>query len=278
MVSLVLAATLTAAPLKVGVTLHPYFSWTANVAKDLPVDVRPVLPGDVDVGAYQPRPQDVAALAGLDALVINGIGHDDFILDMLKASGNTRCRVIRANETTALLPGAHGEAVNSHTFLSFSNAVQQSYVIARALGELRPELSKALTANAQAYAKRLRAQRAGALKQLARFKGARVVTVHDGYSYLLQELGVGLAGVVEPAHGLVPSAAELGAVVDLVKKEAVTLVLSEASFPKALAEVLREAGAQVVVVSHVSTGAYTPERFEDEMRANVDALVTGLAR
>lgn len=278
MVSLVLAATLAAAPLKVGVTLHPYFSWTANVAKDLPVDVRPVLPGDVDVGAYQPRPQDVAALAGLDALVINGLGHDDFILDMLKASGNTRCRVIRANETTALLPGAHGEAVNSHTFLSFSNAVQQSYVIARALGELRPELAKALTANAQAYAKRLRAQRAGALKQLARFKGARVVTVHDGYSYLLQELGVGLAGVVEPAHGLVPSAAELGGVVDLVKHEKVRLVLSEASFPRALAEVLREAGAQVVVVSHVATGAYTPERFEEEMQANVDALVAGLAR
>lgn len=276
MVSALLALSLAAAPLKVGVTLHPYFSWTANVATGLPVDVRPVLPGDVDVGAYQPRPEDVAKLGELDALVINGIGHDDFILDMLKASGNTRCRVIRVNATTALLHGAHGEAVNSHTFLSFSNAIQQGYVIARALGELRPELSAALTKNASAYAKRLRAQRADALKRVSAFKGARVITVHDGYSYLLQELGVALAAVVEPSHGLVPSAAELGAVVDLVKQQKVRLVLSEAAFPASLTEVLAQAGGRVVVVSHIATGAYTPERFEREMQANVDALVGGL--
>jgi len=277
MVSALLALTLATAPLKVGVTLHPYYSWTANVAAGLPIEVRPVLPGDVDVGAYQPRPEDVAKLGELDALVINGIGHDDFILDMLKASGNTRCKVIRVNETTALLRGAHGEAVNSHTFLSFSNAIQQSYVIARALGALRPELSASLTRNASAYAKRLRALRADAVRRVAAFKGARVVTVHDGYSYLLQELGVGLAGVVEPAHGLVPSAAELGQVVDLVKREKVHLVLSEESFPAAMLEVLKEAGAKVVVVSHIATGAYTKERFEQEMQANVDALVAGLA-
>ncbi|MEW6430228.1 MAG: zinc ABC transporter substrate-binding protein [Myxococcota bacterium] len=277
MATTLLALTLAAAPLKVGVTLHPYYSWTANVAAGLPVEVRPVLPGEVDVGAYQPRPEDVAKLGELDALVINGIGHDDFILDMLKASGNTRCKVIRANETTALLRGSHGEAVNSHTFLSFSNAIQQSYVIARALGELRPELSAALTKNASAYAKKLRALRAAAVKRVSAFKGARVITVHDGYSYLLQELGVGLAGVVEPAHGLVPSAAELGQVVEQVKKEGVHLVLSEERFPAAMTEVLRDAGAKVVVVSHVATGAYTPERFEVEMQANVDALVAGLS-
>ena len=277
MVSALLALSLAATPLKVGVTLHPYFSWTANVAKGLPVEVRPVLPGDVDVGAYQPRPEDVAKLGELDALVVNGIGHDDFILDMLKASGNTRCRVIRVNASTALLHGAHGEAVNSHTFLSFSNAIQQSYVIARALGELRPELSQALTKNASEYAKRLRAQRAEAVKRVAAFKGARVVTVHDGYSYLLQELGVGLAGVVEPAHGLVPSAKELGAMVDLVKREGVHLVLSEASFPAALADVLAQSGAKVVVVSHIATGGFSAERFEREMQGNVDALVGGLS-
>jgi zinc transport system substrate-binding protein len=277
MVFALTALAMAAAPLKVGVTLHPYYSWTANVAAGLPVEVVPVLPGDVDVGAYQPRPEDVAKLGALDALVINGIGHDDFILEMLKASGNAKCRVIRVNDGTALLRGAHGEAVNSHTFLSFSNAIQQSHVIARALGELRPELAGALVKNATAYGKRLRAQRARAVERLKTFAGARVVTVHDGYSYLLQELGVGLAGVVEPAHGLVPSAAELGGVLELLKKQKVRLVLSEASFPAAMTEVLAQSGAKVVVVSHIATGAFTAERFEVEMAANVDALVKGLA-
>ena len=46
-----------AAPLKIGVTLHPYYSWTANVVGNLPgYEVRALLPGDIDAGDYQPRP------------------------------------------------------------------------------------------------------------------------------------------------------------------------------------------------------------------------------
>jgi zinc transport system substrate-binding protein len=267
---------LAAAPLKVGVTLHPYYSWTANVAQGLPVEVVPVLPGEVDVGSYQPRPQDVKKLESLDALVINGIGHDDFIEGMLKASGNTRCRVIRINEGTALLHQAHGEAGNSHTFLSFSNAIQQTHLVARVLGELRPELTAQLQANAQTYVKTLRAQRAAAVQRLAGVKRSPVITVHDGYSYFLQELNVDLAGVVEPAHGLLPSAKELQAIVALVESKKSHVVLAEEAFPAGLAEVLKKAGASVTVITHIATGAFTRERFEQEMQKNVDALVSAL--
>src|ERR1700681_2433219 len=77
--------------LKIGVTLHPYYSWTRNVVGDLPgYEVRPILPGEIDAGDYQPRPEDIKKIADLDAIVLNGIGHDDFILPMIKASGNTR--------------------------------------------------------------------------------------------------------------------------------------------------------------------------------------------
>ena len=88
-------------PLKIGATLHPYFSWTKNVVGDAPgVEVRSILPGDVDAGDYQPSPKDIQKLSDLDALVVNGIGHDDFIGAMIKASGNTKLVVIRANEGT----------------------------------------------------------------------------------------------------------------------------------------------------------------------------------
>src|SRR6478752_1920401 len=74
--------------LKIGVTLHPYYSWTANVVGDLPgYEVRSILPGEIDAGDYQPRPDDIKKLVDLDAIVVNGIGHDDFIMPMIKASG-----------------------------------------------------------------------------------------------------------------------------------------------------------------------------------------------
>jgi zinc transport system substrate-binding protein len=278
MTTLACLALLAAAPLKVGVTLHPYFSWASQVTKGLPVEVVPVVPGEVDVGSYQPRPQDVATLATLDVLVENGLGHDAFLDEMVRAAGNPRLVRVRLNEATPRLVTRDGEGPNSHTFLSLGNAMAQSYTLARALAELRPGWRRQLEDNAAAYAKRLRTLRAGAVTALSHVKERRVVTVHDGYSYLLQELGLELAAVVEPAHGLLPSAGELAEVVRLLEAKQARVVFSEESFPPAMAAVLREAGAEVVVVSHIATGDFTPERFEVETQRNLDAIIGAMTR
>ena len=263
--------------LQVGVTLHPYFSWTAKVVRGCDVDVVPILPGEVDAGDYQPRTQDIAKIAGLDAIVVNGVGHDDFVFDMIKASGNDTLRIIRPNDGIPLLKAVNGGTVNSHTFISFSNAIQQTYAIARALSALRPDLASRFDQNAADYARRLRAIKAKAAQQLVDARVNRVVTVHDGYGYLMQEFGIDIAGVVEPAHGLLPSAKELGEVVDLLKRERIQVVFSEESFPAPLLKVLQDEGhARVYVISHIATGAYTPDKFETEMQNNVDTVVKAL--
>ncbi|MFO0611000.1 MAG: zinc ABC transporter substrate-binding protein [Polyangiaceae bacterium] len=264
--------------LKIGVTLHPYYSWVANVLGDAKgVELVAILPGDVDSGDYQPSPEDIKKLSDLDGLVVNGIGHDEFIPDMVKASGNASLVVIKANDGTPLLPGAHGEAVNSHTFLSFTNAIQQTYAIAKILGQLRPDLNDALQKNADEYAKRLRKIKASAATQLANAKTKRVVTVHDGYSYLCQEFGVSIAGVVQPSHGLTPSAEELGGMVDLLGKEKIDVILTEESFPAKLLDVLAKSRpVRVYVISHVAKGKYRASEFEEVMQQNVDTLVKAL--
>jgi zinc transport system substrate-binding protein len=265
-------------PLKIGVTLHPYYSWTKNVVGDAPgVEVRPILPGEVDAGNYQPRPEDIKKLADLDAIVINGIGHDDFIDGMIKASGNTGIFVIHPNDGTPLLKSARGGAKNSHTFISFTNAITQTYTIERALSGLRPDLAPRFSEGAARYVARLRQMRADAAKKLAKARIKRVVTVHDGYGYLCQELGIEVAGVVEPAHGLVPSATELGAVVDLLKREKIHVVLSEETFPEKLLGVLKSsAPVNVYVITHIASGPYTADKFEREMGKNVSTLVKAL--
>jgi zinc transport system substrate-binding protein len=265
-------------PLKIGVTLHPYYSWVANIIAGVPgAEVVGVLPGEIDAGNYQPSPDDIAKLTTLDAIVINGIGHDDFIRDMIRASGNTKLVVIEVNAETPLITSAHGEGKNSHTFISFGNAIQQSRLIARKLGELRPASAAAFTANASAYADKLRAIETAAQKQLANAKIKRVVTVHDGYSYLLQEMGVELAGVVQPAHGLTPSAKELGDMIALMEKDKIAVVLTEEDFPEKLLATLKDSThANVYIISHVAVGTYSPTEFETVMQKNADTLVKAL--
>ena len=126
-----------------------------------------------------------------------------------QAAANRRLVVIKVNEATPQIHAAHGSGVNSHTFISFTNAIQQTYAIQKAIAALRPSDAAALQRNASEYARRLRLIKARAAQQLADAKITRVVTVHDGYGYLLQEFGLEVAGVVQPAHGLTPSAAEL---------------------------------------------------------------------
>ena len=274
------AGSVQAAPpvLKIGVTLHPYYSWTRNVVGDLPGDeVRPILPGEIDAGDYQPRPEDIKKITDLDAIVINGIGHDDFILSMIKASGNRRLVVIRPNDSTPQIHSAHGSTVNSHTFISFTNAIQQTYAIQKALAGLRPADAAALQKNAADYARRLRLIKARAATTLAEAKVTRVVTVHDGYGYLLQEFGLEVAGVVQPAHGLTPSAAELRDMVKLLQRERIRVVFSEETFPAPLLKVLRdEAGVSVYIITHIASGAFTADRFEREMQKNVEAMIRAL--
>ena len=286
MAAAIVAAFLCAAPLpaqaprtlKIGVTLHPYYSWTKNIVGALPgYEVRSILPGEIDAGDYQPRPDDIKKLVDLDAIVVNGIGHDDFIMPMLKASANTRITIIRPNEQTPQIHSARGSGVNSHTFISFTNAIQQTYAIQKALAALRPQDAAALQQNAAEYARRLRLIKSKAAQQLAEAKITRVVTVHDGYGYLLQEFGLEVAGVVQPAHGLTPSAAELRDMVKLLQREKIKVVFSEESFPPALLKVLHdEAGVKVYVISHIASGAFTADKFEREMQRNVDTMVRAL--
>ena len=264
--------------LKIGVTLHPYYSWTKNIVGDLPgYEVRSILPGEIDAGDYQPRPDDIKKLVDLDAIVINGIGHDDFVMPMLKASGNTKIVIIRPNETTPQIHAAHGASVNSHTFISFTNAIQQTYAIQKAIATLRPQDAVALQRNAGEYARRLRLIKSKAAQQLAEAKITRVVTVHDGYGYLLQEFGLEVAGVVQPAHGLTPSAAELRDMVKLLQREKIRVVFSEETFPAPMLKVLKdEGGVKVYTITHIASGAYTADKFEREMQRNVDTMIRAL--
>ena len=264
--------------LKIGATLHPYYSWTKNVVGDLPgYEVRSILPGEIDAGDYQPRPDDIKKLVDLDAIVVNGIGHDDFIMPMIRSSGNKKVTIIRVNETTPQIHSAHGSSVNSHTFISFTNAIQQTYAIQKALAALRPGDAVALQRNASEYARRLRVIKSKASQQLAEAKITRVVTVHDGYGYLLQEFGLEVAGVVQPAHGLTPSAAELRDMVKLLQREKIRVVFSEETFPEAMLKVLRdEAGVKVYIITHIASGEYTADRFERDMQRNVETMIRAL--
>jgi zinc transport system substrate-binding protein len=67
--------------------------------------------------------------------------------------------------------------------------------------------------------------------------------------------------------------------VALLKREKISVVFSEATFPEPLLRVLRdEAGVSVFIISHIASGPFTAEKFEREMQQNADTMIRALTQ
>ena len=262
--------------LRIGVTLHPYYSWVANIVGDA-AEVVPVLPDEVDPHTYQPRPEELRALAGLDAIVIDGHGHDAFIRPMLEAAGRKGLRRIRPNKGVPHVH-AHGH-INSHTFLSITGAVHQVHNLARQLGRVDPTRASRYRRNAKSYAHRLRALQTRALRAMRdlRAPGLRMATVHDGYRDLFQELGLKVDAVIQPRHGIEPSPKALADTVRRLKKAGVHALFTERDYPqRVVSVVLAETDVRLYRLTHISKGPYAADKFEADMEGNLLSIVAAV--
>ena len=174
----------------IGVSLHPYYSFARNIVGDRAVVV-PLIDKNSNPHGYRVVPDDIENAMKLDAVILNGVGHDEFAFQILKASGvYDRVYKIFANDGVALIPQSVSTTmVNSHTFVSISASIQQIYTIANRLAEIDPVNAGFYRTNAGKYAKALRQMKAEYMEKLANIKNNdfRCATIHGGYSYLLQE-------------------------------------------------------------------------------------------
>ena len=276
--------------LTVGVTLHPYYSWAANIAGDT-VNLQTVIPDDVDPHSYQMRPQDLENLGKLDVIIVNTLGHDDYIEEMLQAAGKENIKRIKPNTGLALIAAAHktyafqqGQAgkvsFNSHSYIAILGAIQQINTIAAELGKLVPEYAELYQNNARNYSKKLRKMLRVALQKLDTLKAQHlnIATVHDGYAYLFQELGITTVAVIHPRHGIEPSARQLADTIKRIKKKNVNVLFTEVDYQIKYVDIIfEETGCRLYSLSHISSGIYSADKFVNDMQINLDTIVRALS-
>jgi zinc transport system substrate-binding protein len=269
--------------LRVGITLHPYYSFVSNIVGDR-AEIVPLIDAEANPHGYTPQPDDMIRMTSMDVLVVNGIGHDAWAFEILDAAGvRDSVELIYANDGVSLIPVAgdnSGEKiVNPHTFISTTAAIQQVYLIARRLGELDPDNADYFRDNARQYALQIRRLRAEFDNQvigtdLSLFVAA---TMHSGYDYILQELGLQVSAVIEPRHGVEPTARQMADTIDRINLANVNVLFAEKYFASRLSDTIQEAtGVEMYSISHISSGAYTAEKFVNEMRENLNTLAQAI--
>ena len=86
-----------------------------------------------------------------------------------------------------------------------------------------------------------------------------------------------VTAVIEPRHGVEPTARQLAETIDRIKAADVNVLFAEKYFASKLSDTIREAtGVKMYSISHISSGEYTPEKFVDEMRENLTTLATAI--
>ncbi|PST95561.1 ABC transporter substrate-binding protein [Photobacterium iliopiscarium] len=268
--------------LTIGITLQPYYSYVQAVVGDK-ADILPLVDAGFNPHNYLPQPNDLRRLKQMDVIVVNGIGHDDFALKVIAAANRDDLVVIKANNDVPLLP-AMGQsvgdgAVNPHTFVGLSTTIQKVYTIANKLAELDPDNAIEYRKNARNYAKKFRLMKRKAMLTLGDLdtSGMKVATTHNAYGYLLQEFGVDVAAVIEPAHGVEPSASQLQETIEKIKQSGIDVLFYELNMPNRYVDTIEKAtGVKLYRFSHMTHGEYEADKVEIEMQQNLTTLVDAM--
>lgn len=281
--STLLCSVLTFSKPKIGVTLLPIYSYVANVVKDK-MEVVPVIPGNVDIHSYQPTTKDIKKLTNLDYIVINGIGHDEFVKPMIRTAkkNNKKLKVINANSQTSIMNTAgqkRGGVKNPHTFISITQSIQQVQYIAKTLGDLDPKNKDFYSRNAQMYINKLRAIKNKEIRKVRGYNvsNIKVATTHAGYDYLLNEFGLTVSLVIEPAHAQAANANDLKFAINKIKNNKISILFDEEGGNHKNAQVLHNAtGITIARLSHMTRGNYTAQAFENFIKHNLENVSNAL--
>ncbi len=267
-----------AAKLNIGITLHPYYSYVTNIVGDR-ATVTPLIDAGFNPHAYKLSPADLTRLNDMDAIVVNGIGHDHFAIEAIEQLKLPTLTVIEANAQVPLLSKPGGKVHNPHTFVSIDAAIRQVYTIAKALAKMDPSNSQYFLKNALTYANKLRGIKRSALVQIAPldFSHIRIASTHGAYGYLLQEFGLTVSAVVEPAHGVSPSASQLQSTIEKIKQANVQVLFTELNMANQYVSVIEKASdTRLFQFSHMTYGAYRGDLVESDMAHNLNTLVDAL--
>ena len=148
------------------------------------------------------------------------------------------------------------------------------------MSKLRPGHADFYKKNSRAYARRLRRMLAGALQKINNLDtaNARIATVHDGYAYILQELGLETAAVIQPRHGIEPNPRQLQDTINRIKGAGVNILFTEVDYIKRYVDIIyQETGCRIYNLSHISHGPYTADKFEQDMQRNLDDIIKALS-
>ncbi len=215
-----------------------------HVTGDL-AEVTTIVGPDADAHLYQPNAGDAKSVAAADVIFVNGLGFETWSDALIETSGGDAKVFVATEGVEPLL--VDGE-VDPHAWNALTNGVIYVQNIAAGMSDADPANAQAYKANADAYIARLRTLHESAKDTFSALPAGNrtVVTAHDAFGYLAQAYGLDFLAPVGIDTEAEPSAKELAALIEHLKKTgAGALFVENITSPALIQQISRETDLEI---------------------------------
>lgn len=208
-----------------------------------------------DPHTFQPTPDDVRLIADARLVVVNGLGYEGWLDQLISAAGVARERVVVASTgVEAMTAGAHAHGdghdhgdQDPHAWHDAKNGMRYVANLRDAFTAVDAAGAADFAAWTELYQAQLRVVDAWVKKQLATLPSERrvLVTSHDAMAYFARAYGLEVVPVEGITTGQEPDPARFANLITLLRTRGVPAVFIESSAnPKVVERLGTEAGAR----------------------------------
>lgn len=162
---------------------------------------------------------------------------------------------------------------NPHYWTDPRNGVRVARGVADRLAKIDPAHAQDYKKGAQKFIKRLHAKMAAWKKQLAPFKGTKVVVYHESWVYFIDWIGYKQVGELEPKPGIPPTPSHVAELIRQVQGQGVKYMLQESFYPTRLSRIFAKKSGAKLKVLPTMVGAGGTHSYIDV----IDRLVQGVS-
>jgi zinc/manganese transport system substrate-binding protein len=232
---------------------------------------------NADPHEFESSPRDAAAVADAKVVIVNGLGYDDFMQQLLGASPNPGRVVIDVQQLLGLDDG-----VNVHIWYDPTTMPKVAAAVAGALDRLDPASAAYFDAREQAYLAALQPISDKIAQMKAGYAGTPIAFTEDVAGYLTAAIGldvktpVGFMKAIE--DGTDPAPADVAAERDLFTRREVRVLLynSQVTSPatQQIHDLAQQQGVPIVGVAETIPPEY--HTYAEWQLAQLDAIEQAL--
>ena len=232
------------------------------------VDVSTLVPAGADPHTYEPGPSRVAKLTKADLVIVNGLGLEAALEDVVEENTSSSAILVELAEGLPVIDK------NPHLWLDVQNAIAYVEHIRDALAEIDPAGADTYRANADGYLAELRTldeEVAAAIDSIPPER-RKLVTFHDAFPYLAHRYGLEVVAVVVASPGKEPSAKDVANLVDAIAAEDVPAVFKEPQLNARILELAADDAGVEVCTLHSAALDKKVNTYVKLMRFNAKEL------